>query len=125
MTDRRRAIAFGAALAAYAGLLILSIALLSGDQVTDGMRVVVVLLPMPAAIAIVLVALMTFLAGDELQQRTQLIGFALSFLGTLVLSFSWGFLEGIGFERLSGFVVFAVLVALYVVGSMVAQRRYQ
>jgi hypothetical protein len=125
VTHTRRAIAFLAALAAYAVLLVVSIALLSSGQVSDGLRVVVVLLPLPAAIAIVVVALATFLASDELQQRTQLIGLAVSFLGTLVLTISWGFLEGIGFERLSGFVVFAVLVALYIVGFVVAQRRYR
>jgi hypothetical protein len=48
-----------------------------------------------------------------------------SFLGTALVVFSWGLLEGIGFERLSGFAVFGVLVALYLGGLLWAQRRYR
>lgn len=126
MTARRRALAFGGALAAYAALLVASIVLLSGEGIGEGpWRIVLALLPVPAAIVIVLVATTAFLASDELEQRTRLIGLALSFVGTLLLTLSWGFLEGVGIERLSGFVVFGVLVALYLLGSAFAQRRYR
>ena len=126
MTKTRRAVAFGAALAAYAALLVVSIVLLSGESVAEGpMRVVAALLPVPAATALVVIATTAFMASDELEQRTRLIGLALSFLGTLLLALSWGFLEGVGFERPSGFLIFSVLVVLYVLGSTFAQRRYQ
>jgi hypothetical protein len=72
-----------------------------------------------------LVSISYFLASDELEQRIQLVGLGVAFLGTLMVTFSWGFLEGIGYERLSGFATFGVLVALYVAGLVVAQRRYR
>ena len=54
-----------------------------------------------------------------------LMGLAVSFLGTLVVTLSWGFLENVGVERLSGFVVFGLLVALYIAGTAAATRRYR
>jgi hypothetical protein len=125
-TPRSRRIAFGVALAAYAALLVGSISLLSAQPGPGGLvRAVVALLPVPAAVALVIVAISQFLASDELEQRVQLVGLGVAFLGTLLVTFSWGFLEGIGFERLPGFATFGVLVALYVAGLLLAQRRYR
>ncbi len=71
------------------------------------------------------ISIRVFLAGDELEQRTRLSGLAVSVLGTLLVTFSWGLLEGLGFERLSGFVVFGVLITLYVAGLAWATHRYR
>ena len=123
---RRRRVAFGAGFAAYVALLLISIAVLTANPgLSDPIRAGLALLPVPAAVAIVLVAISEFLASDELQQRVQFVGLAVAFLGTLLVSFSWGFLEGIGFERLSGFVVFGLLGAFYGVGLVMAQRQYR
>lgn len=109
----------------YAALLLISISVLSAEpELPDALRAAIALIPVPAAIAIILVAIGEFLASDELQQRVQMVGLAFAFLGTLLVSFSWGFLEGIGYERLSGFVVFGMLGAFYGAGLLVAQRRY-
>ena len=125
-TKRRRALAFGGALLAYGFLLGVSIALLRSNVLPEGPpRAALALLPLPAALMLVALSINAFLASDELDQRTQLIGLAVSFLGTALVVFSWGLLEGIGFERLSGFAVFGVLVALYLGGLLWAQRRYR
>ena len=122
---RSRRIAFGAGFLVYAALLLISISVLSAEpELPDPLRAAIALIPVPAAIAIILVAIGEFLASDELQQRVQLAGLAFAFLGTLLVSFSWGFLEGIGFERPSGFVVFGMLGAFYGAGLLVARRRY-
>ena len=121
-----RAVAFGAALLTYAVLLLISIAILSGGGVTSPpLQALVALLPVPAAVALLVLAITRFLATDEMQQQIQLTALALSFLGTLLVTFSWGFLEGVGVERLSGFAVFGTLVLLYVAGLALAGRRYR
>ena len=127
MSDARgRGFAFVAAMLAYAALLVVSIAVLSSQPgLASPARALVALLPVPAAVAIVLVAMRQFLASDELEQRVQLVGLGVAFLGTLLVTFSWGFLEGIGFERLTGFATFGMLVAFYVAGLLMAQRRYR
>ena len=125
-STRRRATAFGGALLAYGLLLGLSVAILKSDAVADGpLRAAVALLPVPAALALIGIAVQAFLGSDELEQRTQLIGLAVSFLGTALVTFSWGLLEGVGFARLSGFVVLGLLVVLYVAGLAWARRRYR
>jgi len=123
---RRRALAFGAALGAYAGLLLVSIAILQGDAIAGDLpRAAIALMPVPAAAAIIAIAIAQFLADDELQQRIRLTALAASCLGTLLIAFSWGFLEGLGFERLSGFAISGILVGLYAVGVLWSQRRYR
>ena len=123
---RRRTVAFGAALAAYAGLLLVSIAILQGDAIVGDLpRALVALMPVPAAAAIVAISIAQFLADDELQQRIRLTALAVSCLGTLLVAFSWGFLEGIGFERLSGFAIAGILVGLYAAGFLWSERRYR
>lgn len=127
MTGRhRRTLELGAALVAYAGLLIVSIAILRGDAIVGDLpRALVALMPVPAAIAIIAIAIAQFLADDELQQRIRLTALAVSCLGTMLVAFSWGFLEGLGYEPLSGFVIFGILVGLYAVGFMWSARRYR
>jgi hypothetical protein len=125
-TKQGRALAFGTAFVAYGLLLGLSIALLGLDTLAESpFRAAVALLPVPAALVLVGVSINAFLASDELEQRTRLIGLAASFLGTAIVVFSWGLLEGVGFERLSGFTVFGVLIALYLAGLGWAQWRYR
>jgi hypothetical protein len=122
----RRTLELGAALVAYAGLLIVSIAILRGDAIVGDLpRALVALMPVPAAIAIIAIAIAQFLADDELQQRIRLTALAVSCLGTMLVAFSWGFLEGLGYEPLSGFVIFGILVGLYAVGFMWSARRYR
>ena len=44
---------------------------------------------------------------------------------TLLVTFTWGFLEGVGIERLGGFTLFGILVALYLAGLAWASTRYR
>ena len=126
MTTGRGVPALAAAIAAYAVLLVASLLLLGGGSIDDErLRVAITLLPMPAAAATVAISIRAFASADELEQRIRLMGLAVSFLGTLVVTLSWGFLENVGVERLSGFVVFGLLVALYIAGTAAATRRYR
>jgi hypothetical protein len=125
MSDHARRAAFFGGLALYVALLLVSIWLLSNVAgLTAPLRALVALLPVPAAMLIVAGSVGQFLAGDELQQRVQLNALAVAFLGTLLVTFSWGFLEGVGFDRLTGFTTFGILVAFYGAGLVVARRRY-
>jgi branched-subunit amino acid permease len=62
---------------------------------------------------------------DELQQRIQLlsIGFAAGTTG--LLAFSYGFLENVGFPRISLLWVFPILILLWGLGQAYISRRYQ
>ncbi len=62
---------------------------------------------------------------DELQRRVQFEAFALAFAGTAFITFSYGFLEGLGYPRLSMFVVWPLMAALWMLGLVLAARRYK
>jgi hypothetical protein len=65
------------------------------------------------------------LNSDELQQRIQLlaIGFAAGVTG--FLTFSYGFLEGIGFPKISFVWVLPMLVVFWGFGLAYFSRKYQ
>ncbi len=121
----RRLVAFVAALVAYAALLLLSRALLVDDSVAGPIDVLIALLPVPAGVALLVIAIREFVSQDELEQRIRLLALAVSFCGTVLVAVSWGFLEGVGFERLSGFAWLGVLLALYGVGVIWARVHYR
>ncbi|TBU72195.1 hypothetical protein DNK10_21850 [Pseudomonas daroniae] len=50
---------------------------------------------------------------------------AITFVGTALLTFSYGFLEVAGFPRLSMFFVWPVLASLWALGTFAAWRRYR
>jgi hypothetical protein len=62
---------------------------------------------------------------DELQMRIQFEALGFAFAGTAILTFSYGFLEGLGYPKLSMFMVWPILAVLWVVGLVLARRRYQ
>jgi hypothetical protein len=43
----------------------------------------------------------------------------------VILTFSYGFLEGLGYPRLSTFLVWPVLAVLWIAGHALARRRYR
>ena len=63
---------------------------------------------------------------DEFQQRIQLEALAIAFAGTGVLATAYGFLVSAGLPDIEwGAMVWPVMVALWAVGLLVANRRYR
>jgi hypothetical protein len=63
--------------------------------------------------------------ADEMQQRIQLEAITMAFVGTALISFSYGFLENVGFPRLSAFAVWPLMAGLWVLGGIIATLRYR
>ena len=114
-----------AALVVYGLLLVGSIQLLTHVDVARPWRDVIALSPMIPAAAMAWVILRELRRMDELQRRIQLEALGFSFAGTAILTFSYGFLEGLGYPRLSMFTVWPLLAGLWIVGLVLARRRYQ
>ena len=123
--SRGRLVAFVTALVASAALLLVSRTLLAGDSIRYPLDVAVALLPVPAGAALLVIALREFMSHDELEQRIRLMALAVAFGATVLIALSWGFLEGVGFDRLSGFAWLVVLVAFYAVGLVWARALYR
>ena len=122
-SSRRYALESGAALAGYAGLLVLSLALLRTGHL--GLwRYPVALLPVlfvPAAV-IAFVRLLRRL--DELQRRIEFDALAYGFGATVLVTFTYGFLENAGLPRLSWVWVTALAAPLWGAARVVARQRY-
>ena len=112
-------------LAVYGVMLVGSIELLTHAEVARPWRDLIALSPMIPAAATAWIVLRELRRMDELQRRIQLEALGFSFAGTAILTFSYGFLEGLGYPRLSMFTVWPLLAALWIVGLVLARRRYQ
>jgi hypothetical protein len=62
---------------------------------------------------------------DELQQKIRLEALAFAFTGTAILTFGYGFLEGVGLQHLSWIHVWPVMAACWVIGEVKATRHYR
>lgn len=110
-------------LCAYVGMLGLSQRLLAGDTAGEGMQILLSLAPMLPAIFLCVVIIRMIRRMDELQRKLQVEALALAFAGTALLTFGYGFLEGVGLPRLSMFAVWPVMAGLWVVGVLVGRLR--
>jgi FlaA1/EpsC-like NDP-sugar epimerase len=72
------------------------------------------------------VAIVRFIRDcDELERQIQLSSLAITVLVTAFVTFSYGFLEGAGFPRLSMFVVWPLMGAVWLVSSLAYRWYYR
>ena len=117
-------IELSAAMALYAILLIGSNMAERYFHPRGGVLIAINVLPIAGALSFVWVIVRAFDRMDELQRRIQFDALVLAFAGTAVGSFSWGFLEGVGVPQLRAFMVWPMMAMLWVVGLILATRRY-
>ena len=125
MKSKRYVIELTSTLVVYGLILVGSITLLTHVDVARPWRDLIALSPMLPALAMPWIILRELRRMDELQRRIQLEALGFSFAGTAILTFSYGFLEGLGYPRLSMFSVWPILAVLWVIGLLLARRRYR
>jgi len=86
---------------------------------------VVALMPMLPGVAVAVVVMRRVRGSDELQRRIQLEALSLAFAGTALATFSYGFLEKVGYPKLSMFFVWPLMAVLWMVGGIVSGRRFR
>jgi ABC-type cobalamin transport system permease subunit len=121
----RYVLELGAALGLYALLLVGANALERAIHPEGLLKLAINLAPMIGALAAAAAILRAIWRMDEMQRRVQLDAIALSFLGTALITFGWGFAEGAGLPQLRAFAVWPIMGTLWVFGLLVAQRRYR
>ncbi len=114
-----------AGLLVYSMLLVISIVLLRDQGLADSVwRIPVALLPLPAGAYLIYLEVRRYQDLDEYWQRVHLTALAIAFLGSALVAFTFGFLENAGMAKQSGFIYFLVMITLYVLGLVIARRRY-
>ena len=110
-------------------ILTLSISLIAlswfADYRINLARVVVALTPVIPVISMIYSFLRYLNNIDELQQRIQLLAIGFAAGTTSLLTFSYGFLENVGFPPLSLLWVFPIMILLWGIGLAFIARRYQ
>lgn len=112
-------------LLAYAITLVVSLRLLAHGIDNRAASIAISLAPMIPAFLLCMAVVGVIVRADEMQRRLQLEAFALGFAGTALITFSYGFLENVGFPRLSAFAVWPVMGSLWILGVFLGRLRYR
>ncbi len=114
----------GLCLLAYGGFLILSLTVLKQGIEPFWAKTAISLLPMLPCLVTCYVVLKHLRKLDEFQRKLQLESIGFSFVATACLTFTYGFLENIGFPNLSMFAVWPLMAGFWVLGMIIAWFRH-
>ncbi len=123
--EMRNLVLLCAGLAAYVALLVFSQIVLSNGIERTMIAAMISLLPMLPAIFICAVIVRTIRQMDEMQRKLQFEALAMAFAGTALITFGYGFLEGSGLPKVSMFVVWPIMAALWFIGVMIGRIRFR
>ncbi|WP_151717016.1 hypothetical protein [Acinetobacter sp. TUM15071] len=113
-----------AAIALYIVVLVGSLKALNFIEI-KWLKIVVSLMPILPALMIALIIIKQFKRFDELQQKIQLQALGLAFVGTALISFSYGFLENVGFPKLTMFIIWPMMAILWSIATAVGTWKYR
>ena len=120
----RTQIEFGLAMLAYLMVLVGSVTVLQSNPTASWRYIVAVLPVVPAAFVLsIFIRALTHL--DEMQKRIQMQAFGFSLGATALLTFGYGFLEGVGLPHLSWTFVLPLMAILWGVGTAIFTLRYR
>jgi len=89
-----------------------------------GARTLIALLPMLPIVWVGMLTMKHVRQLDELQRKIQMEAVAFSAMTTALLTCSYGFMEGVGYPELDTIWILPMLSVLWVVGQILARRRY-
>ncbi|USP42213.1 hypothetical protein [Acinetobacter sp. XS-4] len=118
-------IELGSALILYLVVLVFSLRYLKKDNLDNTVQIFITVLPVIPCLLVVWSVLRQISRLDELQKHIQLFALAFAFTGTALLTFSYGFLENIGFPSFSMFIVWPIMAFLWGIGVVVGCLRYR
>ncbi|EXD35565.1 MULTISPECIES: hypothetical protein [Acinetobacter] len=123
MNKSRAVLELVLAITFYVVILIISLKALTHIE-NQSLKVLVSLLPVLPVILVIWVIIRQFIRFDELQRKIQLQALAISFLGTAFLTFSYGFLENIGFPKLTMFIVWPMMGTFWSISTIIGSWYY-
>jgi hypothetical protein len=120
----RSHIEIGLALLGYMMFLVGSVTVLRGNPDAPWRYVVAVIPVAPIALFLYLIT-RRIARLDELQRRIQIeaLGFAMG--ATALVTFAYGFLEGVGMPHLNWTYILPLMAALWAVGTAIVTFRYR
>jgi hypothetical protein len=120
----RTQIEFGLAMLAYLMVLVGSVTVVQANSNADW-RYFVALLPVAPAGFVIWLFVRALGRLDELQRRIQMEAFGFALGTTALVTFGYGFLEGVGMPHLSWTYVLPLMAVLWGVGTAIFAWRYR
>lgn len=117
-------IQFGFAILAYLMVLVGSITVVQANGGATWRYFIAVLPVIPAALVIWL-TVRAVGRLDEVQKRTQMQALGFSLAATGLLTFGYGFLEGVGLPQVNSTLVLPLMAALWGLGTLALNLRYR
>lgn len=125
MSPRKRfALEFGLSMALYIITVVVT-SIFLGDLQPGVGKTLLAVLPVIPLVAVAIAVLRQLRQLDEMGRMIQLEALGIAFLGTALITFSYGFLETAGFPRLSMFMVWSLMGPLWAIGAFIGTRRYR
>lgn len=116
---------FSVSMGSYVVLLIASISALTKFELPKVAQIVIALIPVIPTVFVVIAVMRALRDSDELQQKIQLQAVTFSAIVTGLITFSYGFLENIGFPHLPSLFIFPLMIALWGIGVGIFSVKYQ
>lgn len=113
------------AMSMYVVILIVSVTLLKSYELPRGWQVVISLAPTLPIIFVIIAILRALRDSDELIQRIQLQAVVFSAITTGLITFTYGFLENVGFPHFPTIWTLPMMFALWGLGLGYFNQRYQ
>jgi len=120
----RYTVAMLLSLVLYSIVLVISLTWLKAG-VEGPLKYAIAVMPVMPALGIPLAVVRFVEAMDELQRRIQLESLAFGFATAAVATFTYGFLQNAGLPDVSWVWVWPVMAVCWIVGQLVARRRYR
>lgn len=109
----------------YVVLLITSIMVLTNFKLPKTAQIVIALIPVIPTIFVVIAVMRALRDSDELQQKIQLQAVTFSAIVTGLITFSYGFLENVGFPHFPTLFVLPLVIALWGIGAGIFTGKYK
>ena len=120
----RSLLEFGGSMLAYSVVLVLSLMFLR-ENPDSPWRIPVMVAPVIPIVFMMLAVIRSVRRMDELHRRIHLEAVIIAYLATLILCFSYGFLENVGFPPFNTMWVGVAMICLWGIGLLLAKRKYQ
>ena len=123
-TQYKTQITFAFAVLAFLMILVGSVTVVQANAALSWRYLIAAVPVLPAGIV---VWLFMRVVGrlDEVQKRVQVQAFGFCMAATALLTFGYGFLEGIGWPQLNGTLILPLMALLWGVGMIVIGLRYR
>ena len=110
---------------AYTVILITSLTVLKNYEFTRFWQIIISISPAISVVFVILAIMRLLKDRDEMQQRVQLLVTSLSAAVTGLITFSYAFLENVGFPKFPTFFIFPMLIAILGISLGYFSRKYQ